>query len=213
MTTFGMLSFADLSQKDILDVNSCVECGRCTDNCPANAIGGSLDPKRIVLQMQRGLLAGGDRIAGDETLVASGEAWVSEQDLYQCLTCGACEEACPVGIEHVGLKILDLRRGLVSEGRTGSDKLADMFTTMERSPHNAWGVSQQVRRKLVANEGPACLRAPRRVAVLAWVRLQFRSARSGRGPVDAAYLGQRRSLVGRARERDVLRGAGPENRQ
>ncbi len=149
---FGMIWFADLSQKDILDVNSCVECGRCTDNCPAHAIGGSLDPKKIVLQLQKGVLAGGDVIAGAENLVQRGEAWVSEQDLYQCLSCGACEEACPVGIEHVGLKILDLRRGLVSEGRTGSEKLAAMFTTMERSPHNAWGVSQEVRRKLLKTQ-------------------------------------------------------------
>ena len=50
------------------------------------------------------------------------------------------------------MKILDLRRGLVSEGRTSSDKLAAMFTTMERSPHNAWGFSQQVRRKLLESE-------------------------------------------------------------
>ena len=149
---FGMITFADLSQKDILDVNSCVECGRCTDSCPANLIGGSLDPKRIVLQLQQGLLAGGQIVAGDPAMVDRGEAWVSENDLYECLSCGACEEACPVGIEHVGLKILDLRRGLVSEGRTGSDRLSDMFTTMERSPHNAWGVSQQVRRKLLATE-------------------------------------------------------------
>jgi Fe-S oxidoreductase len=146
---FGMLSFADLSQKDVLDVNSCVECGRCTDNCPANLIGGSLDPKQIVLQLQRGLLAGGEVIAAEAAVVAKGEAWISEEDLYQCFTCGACEQACPVGIEHVGLKILDLRRGLVSEGRTASGKLSDMFTTMERSPHNAWGASQQVRRKLL----------------------------------------------------------------
>ena len=136
-------------------MNSCVECGRCTDNCPANAIGGSLDPKRIVLQMQRGLLAGGDRIAGDETLVASGEAWVSEQDLYQCpQRAERARRRATVGIEHVGLKILDLRRGLVSEGRTGSDKLADMFTTRWSARRTTRGVSpQQVRRKLVANEG------------------------------------------------------------
>ncbi len=148
----GMLAFSDLSQKDILDLNSCVECGRCTESCPANAVGGSLDPKNIVLQMQKGLLAGGDVIAADESLVDRGEAWVSERDLYQCLSCGACEQSCPVGIEHVGLKILDLRRGLVSEGRTASDRLRAMFTTMERAPHNAWGVSQQVRRKLLETE-------------------------------------------------------------
>lgn len=150
---FGLVEFADLSQKDILDVYACVECGRCTDNCPANLVGGTLDPKGIVLQLREGLLAGGDRIAGDSSLVERGDAWVSEQDLYQCYSCGACEAACPVGVEHVGLKILDLRRGLVSEGRTGNAKLADMFTTMERSPHNAWGLSQQVRSKLLDAEG------------------------------------------------------------
>ncbi len=149
---FGMLAFTDLSQKDILDVNSCVECGRCSDNCPANIIGGTLDPKQVILQMQSGLLAGGSAIAGTVAEVEAGEAWVSELDLFQCLSCGACEQACPVGIEHVGMKILELRRGLVSEGRTNSDKLTDMFTTMERSPHNAWGVSQEVRQKFVESE-------------------------------------------------------------
>ena len=154
---FGMLSFADLSSKDVLDVHSCVECGRCTDRCPANLIGGSLDPKQIVLQLQQGLEAGGDVIAGYRAMVARGAAWISEDDLFQCFTCGACEEACPVGIEHVGLKILDLRRGLVSEGRTHNPKLADMFTTMERSPHNPWGASQLTRSKLVASAGlPVC---------------------------------------------------------
>src|SRR5262249_23406519 len=88
-------------------------------------------------------------IAGTPEEVRSGSAWVREEDLYQCLSCGACEEACPVGIEHVGMKILDLRRGLVSEGRTTKPKVADLFTTMERSPHNPWGVSHETRRKLI----------------------------------------------------------------
>jgi len=153
---FGMLHLSDMSQKDILDVNSCVECGRCTQFCPANIIGGTLNPKEVVLGMRRGLLSGGDlaetRIAGTAEQVAKGEAWVAEEDLFQCYTCGACEQACPVGIEHVGMKILDLRRGLVSEGRTNNDKLNDLFNTMERSPHNAWGASQDVRRKLVEGE-------------------------------------------------------------
>ena len=154
---FGLISFADLSSKDVLDVHSCVECGRCTESCPANLIGGSLDPKEIVLQMQRGLLAGADVVAGDQAMVDRAEAWITEDDLFQCFTCGACEEACPVGIEHVGLKILDLRRGLVSEGRTRNPRLTDMFNTMERSPHNAWGASQQLRRKLIHDSGmPTC---------------------------------------------------------
>ena len=153
---FGMLRFSDLAQKDILDVNACVECGRCTEVCPANQVGGSLNPKEVILQMQRGLLAEENlaeaSVAGTEAEVADGKAWVREDDLFQCYTCGACEQACPVGIEHVGAKIVDLRRGLVSEGRTHSDKLNDFFNTMERAPHNAWGASQDVRRKLVEED-------------------------------------------------------------
>jgi len=148
----GMLRFADLSQKDVLDIHACVECGRCTEACPANVIGGTLNPKEIILQLQRGQLAGGGVLAGTAEEVAAGKAWVSEADLYQCLSCGACELACPVGIEHVGYKILDMRRGLVSEGRTHGDKLSALFTTMERSPHNPWGVPHDMRRKLIESE-------------------------------------------------------------
>jgi Fe-S oxidoreductase len=150
---FGMLTFQHLSQKDILDLNACVECGRCTDYCPANVTGGSLDPKKVILQMQQGWLRGGETVAGTTEEVRNGKAWVSELDLYQCLSCGACEEACPVGIEHVGAKILDLRRGLVSAGRTHSDKLTDLFNTMERAPHNPLGLSHDVRQKFIETAG------------------------------------------------------------
>ena len=146
---FGMLSFNDLSAKDILDVNSCVECGRCTDVCPANVIGGTLNPKEVILQMQHGLLAGAGVVTGTTPEVERGEAWVREEDLFQCLSCGACEQACPVGIEHVGAKILDLRRGLVSEGRTHNENVTELFTTMERSPHNPWKLSHDVRAKFI----------------------------------------------------------------
>ena len=146
---FGMLSFKDLSAKDILDVHSCVECGRCTDVCPANVIGGTLDPKEVILQMQHGLLAGAEVVTGTASEVEKGEAWVREEDLFQCLSCGACEQACPVGIEHVGAKILDLRRGLVSEGRTHNENVTELFTTMERAPHNPWKLSHDVRAKFI----------------------------------------------------------------
>ncbi len=149
---FGLLRFSELSPKDILDVSACVECGRCTDVCPANSVGQTLNPKEIILQLQHGLLAGGEVLAGTPDGVRKGDYWVSEDDLFQCLSCGACEEACPVGIEHVGAKILDMRRGLVSEGRTHNDKLGSLFTTMERSPHNPWGASHETRRKLIEAE-------------------------------------------------------------
>jgi Fe-S oxidoreductase len=54
-----------------------------------------------------------------------------------------------VGIEHVGRKILDLRRGLVSEGRISNGKVAQLFTTMERAPHNPWGIAHDTRQILL----------------------------------------------------------------
>ncbi len=147
----GLVRFKDLQWKDILDLNTCVECGRCTDSCPANITGGSLSPKHIILGMQRGLLHGGAVIAGPASEKEQGSVWVAEEDLYQCLSCGACEYVCPVGIEHVGRKILDLRRGLTSEGRVANEKVVQLFTTMERAPHNPWGIGQDTRQKFIEN--------------------------------------------------------------
>lgn len=148
----GLLHFKELEWKDVLDVNACVECGRCTQFCPANITGGSLSPKEVILSMQHGLLAGGDLIAGTIAEKKEGAAWVSDADLFQCLSCGACEYVCPVGIEHVGRKILDLRRGLVSEGRIENEKIVQLFTTMERAPHNPWGIAQDTRQKLLQSK-------------------------------------------------------------
>jgi len=148
----GMINFSDLKLKDVLDLNVCVECGRCTEVCPANIAGGSLNPKSIILGMQTGYLSGGNIIAGNDEEVAQQKAWVSEKDLFQCLSCGACEAVCPVGIEHVGGKILDLRRGLASEGRIEDEKVLKVYSVMEKAPHNPWGTSQDTRRKFVEKE-------------------------------------------------------------
>ncbi|MCU1342645.1 MAG: protein of unknown function cysteine-rich region domain protein [Candidatus Acidoferrum typicum] len=151
----GIIHFKDFDAKDILDVNACVECGRCTQFCPANLAGESLNPKEVILDLQRGVLTGGDLVAGTPEEKAENKVFVSEVDLFQCLSCGACEYACPVGIEHVGRKILDLRRGLVSEGRVTNGKVVQLFTTMERAPHNPWGIAQDTRQKLIdANQFP-----------------------------------------------------------
>ncbi len=148
----GMVHFKDLGRKDVLDVDSCVECGRCTDACPANLSGGTLSPKEIILDLRRGLLSRGDVVAGTVEEKKQGTAFITEDDLFQCFSCGACEYVCPVGIEHVGRKILDLRRGLASEGRVSSEKVNQLFTTMERAPHNPWGVAHDTRQKLIESK-------------------------------------------------------------
>lgn len=148
----GMIHCKDLGRKDVLDVNACVECGRCTQFCPANLVGGSLSPKEIILDLQKGFLSGADLIAGTAAEKEQGTVFIAEEDLFQCFSCGACEYVCPVGIEHVGRKILDLRRGLVSEGRITNDKVNQLFTTMERAPHNPWGIARDTRQKLIESK-------------------------------------------------------------
>jgi Fe-S oxidoreductase len=148
----GIIHLMEFGRKDVLDFDACVECGRCTEFCPANVVGGSLSPKEIILDLRKGLLSGGDVAAGTATEKAQGKVFVSEDDLFQCLSCGACEYVCPVGIEHVGRKILDLRRGLVSEGRVTNDKVVQLFTTMERAPHNPWGLAHDTRNNLIQSK-------------------------------------------------------------
>src|ERR1700676_2261627 len=151
----GIIHFKDFDAKDILDMNACVECGRCTQFCPANLAGETLNPKEIILDLQSGALSGGNIVAGTSEEKVEKKVFVSEKDLSQCFSCGACEYVCPVGIEHVGRKILDLRRGLVSEGRVTNEKVVQLFTTMERAPHNPWGIAQDTRQKLIdANQFP-----------------------------------------------------------
>jgi Fe-S oxidoreductase len=148
----GMIHFKDLGRKDVLDVDACVECGRCTDLCPANLSGGTLSPKEVILDLRQGLLSGGDVVAGTAEEKKQGKVFVTEDDLFQCFSCGACEYVCPVGIEHVGRKILDLRRGLASEGRISNDRVNQLFTTMERAPHNPWGIAHDTRQKLIESK-------------------------------------------------------------
>ncbi len=93
----GLETVKDLGSKMRLDAFTCVECGRCQVNCPAWGAGKELNPKAIILQTQDALLGG--RI---ETKL--GEVY-SEKVLWQCTTCGACENQCPVGIEHLPILI------------------------------------------------------------------------------------------------------------
>lgn len=92
--TFGLETLADLSWKQRMDFLTCVECKRCTDNCPANLAGQELDPRGFIL-------AGRASITDLENDAPAIGNILSETALGQCTTCGACEANCPVGIEHL----------------------------------------------------------------------------------------------------------------
>ena len=136
----GFETVKDLPKKAVLDAFTCVECGRCMENCPATATGKLLNPKALILQNEAALLAG----ARDAKLVDVYDPGV----LWQCTTCGACEDACPVGIEHTPV-IIGARRGLVSNGEA-PEYLAPVYNNLERRG-NLWGQTSDVRQKFVAS--------------------------------------------------------------
>jgi Fe-S oxidoreductase len=138
----GLETLKDLGKKTVLDAFTCVECGRCQVNCPAWGSGKELNPKALILQTQDALIAG----ERDRKL---GEIY-SEKVLWQCTTCGACENQCPVGIEHVPL-IVGSRRGLVSNGDAPA-YLGGMYNNLERR-HNIWGLGYELRQKFIDSAG------------------------------------------------------------
>lgn len=138
----GFETLKDLPSKQVLDAFTCVECGRCQENCPAYATGKALNPKKLVLQGEAALLDG----AMDKKLADVFDEGV----LWQCTTCGACENQCPVGVEHLPV-IIGARRGLVSNGEA-AEYLGPVYTNLERRG-NIWGLLYDQRQKFIQAAG------------------------------------------------------------
>jgi Fe-S oxidoreductase len=111
---FGAGRIEDFSWKQLLDMATCTECGRCQSQCPAWNTDKPLSPKLVIMDLRDNMFASADRIMNQnreagvevESLVPS----VIDPDvLWSCTTCGACVEECPVDIEHIDT-ILDMRR-------------------------------------------------------------------------------------------------------
>jgi Fe-S oxidoreductase len=105
----GVSAPQHLTWKDLLDTFACMECGRCTEVCPANRTGKELDPRRLHTalrkQLERGACAPAPALVGEV---------FSDDFLWQCLTCGACVEECPATNDHID-KIVGMRRHLMME--------------------------------------------------------------------------------------------------
>ncbi|MEO6725337.1 MAG: (Fe-S)-binding protein, partial [Blastocatellia bacterium] len=107
----GVKTLAGFTWKDLADFDACTECGRCTAVCPAHAVGKELSPRDIILDLQSFARSGDGAFAAS---VIGAVPATSPDALWQCTTCGACMEACPVFIEQMP-KIVDMRRYLVME--------------------------------------------------------------------------------------------------
>jgi Fe-S oxidoreductase len=148
---FGLVAGTDLTQLVSLQAYSCVECGRCTEHCPAANTGKLLNPKEIVLGL-RGYLNDLGPASSEPLLgkTSSGQ-YNSQEAVFQCTTCGACEFQCPVGIEHVPI-LVGLRRGVVNTGAWDDRQGSKLFLALERGS-NALGLSPTDRDKFIQRQG------------------------------------------------------------
>lgn len=145
---FGLDTGKDVTRIDALQAFTCVECGRCTEHCPASNTGKVLNPKEIILGL-RGFLRELGPAAGEPLLGKH----ISGVAAFQCTTCGACEFQCPVGIQHLPM-IVGLRRGAVNTGKWEDDYGAKLFLNLERNG-NSLGFAASERQKFIEkNELP-----------------------------------------------------------
>jgi len=145
---FGLDTGKDVTQLAALQAFSCVECGRCTEHCPASNTGKMLNPKQIILGLRGYLNEFGP--ASEEPLLG---VHLAQEAAFQCTTCGACEYQCPLGIEHLPI-IIGLRRGAVNTGKYEDDYGTKLFLNLERNG-NPLGISSLERDKFIQkNEIP-----------------------------------------------------------
>jgi len=144
---FGAGTVPDLTWKQTMDTFSCTECGRCQDVCPAWNTGKELSPKLLIMALrdqvfEEGpkLVRGADGEFQPEPLVPGA---VTDNVVWDCVTCGACVRECPVSIEHVD-HIIDLRRHLVMIDSRFPGEAEQMLRDVERTS-NPWGKPQTER--------------------------------------------------------------------
>ena len=148
LESFGASTIEDFTWKQLLDLDACTMCGRCTSVCPAHATGKSLDPREIVLKSGEVMAATGTPQVSPplgvvaEITVSANSLFerVTPEEVWACTSCKACDEICPVNIEILD-KILDMRRYLSLMESNFPTELGNAYRSMENTG-NPWGMSQ-----------------------------------------------------------------------
>jgi len=152
---WGSTNVHEFSWKEHLNGLSCIECGRCTLQCPANRTGKQLNPKKIMTDLKHALMEKMDLVAAARASGSSQEDlaadtnlrvidnYTSQEELWACTTCYACVEACPVGNNQVE-SIIGMRRALVLNEGSLPTELQNALGNIE-TQSNPWGVGSHKR--------------------------------------------------------------------
>lgn len=143
---FGVVTIRDFTAKELLDFMSCAEAGRCQDACPAFWTGKPLSPKKVILDIKQHILNVGPVLLKDPDAVPSQALYgdiISEDVLWACTTCRACEEACPVEIQPM-TKLIKIRQGRVLMEGDFPEEAQNAMRNVE-GQSNPWNLPQSER--------------------------------------------------------------------
>lgn len=185
--SFGTSKVQELSWKQLLDGFTCVECGRCTEQCPATTTGKPLDPRLMINHLKTAALT--TKEAQPRPLL--GEI-VSHDELWACTTCGACVQACPLDIEHIA-PIVDMRRYLTLTEGNFPPQLTDTFRNLETNS-TPWAFSSATRADWAKGMDVKQMKDVKEAEYLFWVGCA--------GSFDERYKKVSRAIV------NILRKAG-----
>jgi Fe-S oxidoreductase len=141
LETFGLGKVSELNWKNVLNLYACTECGRCEEQCPAANTDKPLSPKQVVHDLKLDLLDQSDAILGGymdqvKPIMREGSP-VTDDVLWSCTTCRACEDICPVNIEHLDF-IVEVRKHQVLMEANFPPEVQETFTNLENQA-NPWG--------------------------------------------------------------------------
>ncbi len=195
--SFGVSKVEDFSWKNLLDLDACTRCGRCADICPANLSGKPLSPKKVIQDLKGNLLekapallaaiAQSAKVAktsgssqppqtGNGTPGGTPEAVetqpmiggvIDTEAIWNCTTCFACQEVCPVWIEPM-YKIGEMRRNLVLEQASIPETAEGALRSIEDRGH-PWRGTLLERTSWFEGMGIKTLAEDSKVDVLYWV--------------------------------------------
>lgn len=173
--SFGVAAITEYTWKDLMDLFVCTECGRCSDNCPANLTEKPLAPKKVIDDLKAHLKGKSHEILsppksaekkeeGPKTLVGT---VLKEDEIWSCTTCAACQQACPVFIEHIP-KIVGVRRAQVLNESQFPQEVALVFKNMENN-NNPYGIGYSSRADWCRDLGVKVLGEGGKADLLFWV--------------------------------------------
>jgi len=148
--SLGVSKIQDFTWKQLLDLVACTWCGRCHANCPAQISGKSLSPREVILNLKKHLLESGPELLGGKTEASADSGTktmigdvVTEDDIWACTTCGACQEVCPSNIEHIRM-LIELRQNLVLVQNKMPESAQVMLRNLQSRGH-PWSGAQSLR--------------------------------------------------------------------